>query len=156
MKDHRARSMGDTASAVGSMLLFVLFAVCMLMAVAVAADTYSRIKTGYQQSFGTAASIKYISNKLRAAENVTLLEDGSAAAIKSAGTVSVIYCGDGGLYEKNTVPGGELTADGGELTADGGELISAASSLEFSEHDGLYEITVGSGSSSSVILVRKG
>lgn len=50
MKDHRARSMGDTASAVGSMLLFVLFAVCMLMAVAVAADTYSRIKTGYQQS----------------------------------------------------------------------------------------------------------
>lgn len=34
MKDHRARSMGDTASAVGSMLLFVLFAVCMLMAVA--------------------------------------------------------------------------------------------------------------------------
>ena len=104
MKDHRARSMGDTASAVGSMLLFVLFAVCMLMAVAVAADTYSRIKTGYQQSFGTAASIKYISNKLRAAENVTLLEDGSAAAIESAGTVSVIYCGDGGLYEKNTVP----------------------------------------------------
>ena len=88
MKDHRARSMGDTASAVGSMLLFVLFAVCMLMAVAVAADTYSRIKTGYQQSFGTAASIKYISNKLRAAENVTLLEDGSAAAIESAGTVS--------------------------------------------------------------------
>ena len=156
MKDHRARSMGDTASAVGSMLLFVLFAVCMLMAVAVAADTYSRIKTGYQQSFGTAASIKYISNKLRAAENVTLLEGGSAAAIESAGTVSVIYCGDGGLYEKNTVPGGELTADGGELTADGGELISAASSLEFSEHDGLYEITVGSGSSSSVILVRKG
>ena len=75
MKDHRARSMGDTASAVGSMLLFVLFAVCMLMAVAVAADTYSRIKTGYQQSFGTAASIKYISNKLRAAENVTLLGD---------------------------------------------------------------------------------
>jgi len=104
MKDHRARSMGDTASAVGSMLLFVLFAVCMLMAVAVAADTYSRIKTGYQQSFGTAASIKYISNKLRAAENVTLLEDGSAAAIESAGTVSVIYCGDGGLYEKNTGP----------------------------------------------------
>lgn len=117
MKDHRARSMGDTASAVGSMLLFVLFAVCMLMAVAVAADTYSRIKTGYQQSFGTAASIKYISNKLRAAENVTLLEDGSAAAIESAGTVSVIYCGDGGLYEKNTVPGGELTADGGEPPA---------------------------------------
>ena len=88
MKDHRARSMGDTASAVGSMLLFVLFAVCMLMAVAVAADTYSRIKTGYQQSFGTAASIKYISNKLRAAENVTLLEDGSLRpAIESAGTV---------------------------------------------------------------------
>ena len=149
MKDHRARSMGDTASAVGSMLLFVLFAVCMLMGVAVAADTYSRIKTGYQQSFGTAASIKYISNKFRAAESVTLLDGGTAAAVESGGTVSVIYCGDGGLYEKNTVPGGELTADGGEL-------ISVADSLDISEHDGLYEITVWSGASSSVILVRKG
>ena len=149
MKDHRARSMGDTASAVGSMLLFVLFAVCMLMGVAVAADTYSRIKTGYQQSFGTAASIKYISNKFRAAENVTLLDGGTAAAVESGDTVSVIYCGDGGLYEKNTVPGGELTADGGEL-------ISVADSLDISVHDGLYEITVWSGASSSVILVRKG
>jgi len=37
-----------------------------------------------------------------------------------------------------------------------GTTLAAASSLEFSEHDGLYEITVGSGSSSSVILVRKG
>ena len=67
MRDYKGRNLADTASAVGSMLLFVLFAVCMLMAVAVAADTYGRIKTGYQQSFGTAASIKYISNKLRAA-----------------------------------------------------------------------------------------
>ena len=56
MKDHRARSMGDTASAVGSMLLFVLFAVCMLMAVAVAADTYSRIKTGYQMVMDSGTS----------------------------------------------------------------------------------------------------
>ncbi len=149
MRDYKGRNLADTASAVGSMLLFVLFAVCMLMAVAVAADTYGRIKTGYQQSFGTAASIKYISNKLRAAENVTLLEGGSAAAIESGGTVSVIYCGDGGLYEKNTVPGGDISADGGEL-------ISSASSLDITEHDGLYEITVGSGTSSSVILVRKG
>ena len=56
--DSRRRTMAETASAVGSMLLFVLFALCMLMAVAVAADTYSRIKNGYQQSLGTAASIK--------------------------------------------------------------------------------------------------
>ena len=147
--EYRVRSLADTASAVGSMLLFVLFAACMLMAVAVAADTYGRIKSGYQQSFGTVTSMKYISNKLRSADNVTIFEDGTAAAVESGGMVSVIYSGGDGLYEKNTV------ADG-LVTADGGDRISGIDSMQITEHDSLYEITVRSGGETSSVLVRKG
>ena len=147
--EYRVRSLADTASAVGSMLLFVLFALCMLMAVAVAADTYGRIKSGYQQSFGTVTSMKYISNKLRSADNVTIFEDGTAAAVESGGMVSVIYCGSDGLYEKNS-------AADDLVSADGGDRISAIDSMLITERDGLYEITVRSGGESSSMLVRKG
>lgn len=144
--DSRGRTMADTASAVGSMLLFVLFALCMLMAVAVAADTYSRIKNGYQQSLGAAASIKYVSNKLRSADSVTLLESG--AAVVNGDMVSVIYC-DNGLYEKSA-------AAGDEITASGGDKISDIDSMSITERGGLYEITVSSGGQVSSMLVRKG
>ncbi len=144
--DSRGRTMADTASAVGSMLLFVLFALCMLMAVAVAADTYSRIKNGYQQSLGTAASIKYVSNKLRSADSVTLLDSG--AAVVSGDMVSVIYC-DGGLYEKSSVVGDDISPSGGDK-------ISDIDTMRITEHDGLYEITVSSGGQTSSMLVRKG
>lgn len=144
--DSRGRTMADTASAVGSMLLFVLFAICMLMAVAVAADTYGRIKNGYQQSLGTAASMKYVSNKLRSADSVTLLDSG--AAVENGGMVSVIYC-DGGLYEKSA-------ASGDDISPSGGDRISDIDSMSITEHDGLYEITVVSGGQTSSMLVRKG
>lgn len=149
MKNYRSRTLADTASAVGSMLLFVLFALCMLLAIAVAADTYSRIKNGYQQSFGVVSSIKYISNKLRAAESVTLLEGGSAAAIEADGMTSVIYCEQGALYEKNT-------AAGGEITTEGGDSIAMIDAMSITEHDGLYEITVSMDGESSSVLVRRG
>lgn len=144
--DSRGRTMADTASAVGSMLLFVLFAICMLMAVAVAADTYGRIKNGYQQSLGTAASMKYVSNKLRSADSVTLLDSG--AAVENGGMISVIYC-DGGLYEKSA-------ASGDDISPSGGDRISDIDSMSITEHDGLYEITVVSGGQTSTMLVRKG
>ena len=147
--EYRVRSLADTSSAVGSMLLFVRFALCMLMAVAVAADTYGRIKSGYQQSFGTVTSMKYISNKLRSADNVTIFGDGTAAAVESGGMVSVIYCGSDGLYEKNS-------AADDLVSADGGDRISAIDSMLITERDGLYEITVRSGGESSSMLVRKG
>lgn len=148
MKYHSDRTLADTASAICSMLLFVLFAVCMLIAIAVAAETYGRIKTGYQQSFGSAASIKYVSNKLRSADDVTLLENGGAA-ISSDGMVCVIWCSDGSLFEKYAMAGDEVTADDGDS-------ISSIDMLDITEHDGLYEITVSTGGQTSSALVRKG
>ena len=147
--EYRVRSLADTASAVGSMLLFVLFAGCMLLAVAVAADTYGRIKSGYQQSFGTVTSMKYISNRLRSADNVTIFEDGTAAAVECGGMVSVIYTGADGLYEKNSPPEGLLTADGGDR-------ISGIDQMLITERDGLYEITLRCRGESSTALVQKG
>lgn len=148
MKIHNDRTFADTASAVCSMLLFVLFAVCMLLAVAVAADTYGRIKTGYQESFGSAASIKYVSNKLRAAESITLLENGGAA-VENDGAVSIIWCEGGVLFEK-------YAETGSEITARDGDRISSLDSMNITEHDGVYEITVRAGDEISSVFVRKG
>ncbi len=148
MKYRSDRTLADTASAVSSMFLFLLFAVCMLMSIAVAADTYDRIKTGYQQSFGASASIKYVSNKLRTAQSVILLDNGGAA-VECGGIVSVIWCADGALYEKNTEVGENITADGGDR-------ISSIDMMNISEHDGLYEITVSAGKQTSAAFVRKG
>lgn len=148
MKFRSERTLADTASAVSSMLLFVLFALCMLMAVAVAADTYGRIEKGYQQSFGSASSIKYVANKLRCAENVTLLDNGGAA-VESDGMVSVIWCSGGELYEK-------YAPVGGEITTQGGDRISSADSLSITENGGLYVITVTAGEETSSVMVRRG
>lgn len=148
MKSYKSKTLADTASAVGSMLLFLLFAVCMLLAVSVAADTYTRIKSGYQQSFGAVSSIKYISNKLRSGDEVTLLENGKAAAISSDGMTSVIYCRNGELYEKNT-----LSED---YSAQGGDVISKVDEMTITEHDGIYEITVSLAGEKSSVLVRRG
>ncbi|MGN1339642.1 MAG: DUF4860 domain-containing protein [Oscillospiraceae bacterium] len=147
--EYRVRSLADTASAMGSMLLFVLFAACMLMVVAVAADTYGRIKSGYQQTFGTVTSMKYITNKLRSADSVTIFEYGTAAAVECDGMVSVIYCEDDGLYEINT-------AADGLISAEGGDRIAGIDGMLITERDGMYEITVKSGGESSSVLVRKG
>ena len=148
MKLSSDRSLADTASAVCSMLLFVIFAVCMLLTIGVAAGTYSRIKTGYQQSFGSSAAIRYVTNKLRSAQSVTLLENGGAA-VENDGMVSVLWCADGELLEKYT------HADG-DITADGGDRISDADSLTITEHDGLFHITVTAGEQTSTVLVRRG
>ncbi len=140
---------GDVACTAGTMLLCVLFAACMLMTVAAAASTYGRIQSGYQQSFGDTAAVRYIANKLRSAEKVTIFEDGTAAAAENGGMVSVLYSGGDGVYEKTQ-------AAGDELSAAGGDLISECGAVTIAEHDGLFEITVRSGGESSVLLVRKG
>ena len=62
--------------------------------------------------------------------------------------VSVIYC-DGGLYEKSSVVGDDISPSGGDK-------ISDIDTMRITEHDGLYEITVSSGGQTSSMLVRKG
>ncbi len=55
MKKYRNKTLSDTVSTIGSMLLFLMFAGCLLMIIAVAAGTYSRISSNFDKTFGSSA-----------------------------------------------------------------------------------------------------
>ncbi len=134
---------------VASMLLFLVFAVCMLIIIGSAAGTYSRINKSYDTTYGSAASIRYISNKIRAADTCELIEDGSGIALTNGNMTTIVYHTGNGLYEKNI-------SSGGDKAASGGELIFEIDSMKVTEQDALYEISVHYNGSSSSVLVRKG
>ncbi len=148
MKKYKSKDLSDTIGTVGSMLLFLLFAGCMLMIVAAAAGTYSRISTNFDKTFGTTASLRYVSNKIKSSESAQIIGDGSGLVLKSGAAVNVIYFKDGGLYEK-TVTSEE------DASADGGDKIFDLSELNISENGGTYRITTAFGGDRSQTFVRR-
>lgn len=149
MKNYRNKTLSDTVSTIGSMLLFLLFAGCLLMMIAVAAGTYSRISSNFDKTFGTTASLRYISNKLKSCDSAEIVENGSGLVMKSGGAVDVIYFGNGGLYEKTV-----LSDTAVELT--GGDRIFELSNLNVSDIGELYKITVALDGDENSTFVRKG
>lgn len=134
---------------VASMLLFLVFAVCMLIIIGSAAGTYSRINKSYDTTYGSAASIRYISNKIRAADSCVIIDDGSGVVLTNSTVTTVVYHTGSGLYEKNI-------SSGDDITVSGGELIFEIDSMKISEQELLYKISVNYNGSSSAVLVRKG
>ncbi len=145
MKNYK--NTADTISTVGSMLLFLLFAVCMMMIIATAAGSYSRINDNYETDFTVSASIRYLSNKIKSAEKVELSENGMI--LQSGSTANIIYFSDGGLYEKTVAASSEY-----ELS--GGDRIFELSGVEIQETEELYKITVNVDEKTSSAIVRKG
>lgn len=131
------------------MLLFLLFTICMLLMIGAAAGTYSRINSGYETTYGSAAAIRYVSNKIRAADSCEITDGGNGIIVTNGSLVTVIYMGSGGLYEKNV-------AKGGDGSASGGELIIEADALSVTDNGGLYSIVVECGGNRASVLVRKG
>ncbi len=149
MKNYRNKTLSDTVSTVGSMLLFLLFTGCMLLMIAVAAGTYSRVSSNFDRTFGTTASLRYISNKLKSCDSVEIAENGSGLVMKSGGAVDVIYLGSGGLYEKTVL------ADGA-VEFSGGDRIFELSGLTVADVGELYKITVVLNGDENSTFVRKG
>ena len=148
MKKYKSKDLSDTISTIGSMLLFLLFAGCMLMMVAAAAGTYSRISNNFNTTFGTTASLRYVSNKLKSAESAEIIENGSGVILRDSSAMNVIYFKDGGLYEK-TVTSEEDAYPGG------GEKIFDLSELNVSESGGTYKITVAFDGDRNYTFVRR-
>lgn len=131
------------------MLLFLLFTICMLMMIGAAAGTYSRINSGYEMTYGSAAAIRYVSNKIRAADSCEITDDGNGIVVANGSLITVIYMGSDGLYEKNV-------AKGGDASPSGGELIIEADALSVTDNGSLYSIVVECGGNRTSVLVRKG
>lgn len=149
MKKYQTNNLSDTIGTIGNMLLFLLFAGCMLMIIAVAAGTYSRISTNFNKTFGTTASLRYISNKIKSSESVEIINGGSGLVLKSGAMSNVIYFEDNTLYEKT------LSADS-EITTYGGEKIFNLNEMSVSESGGLYKITAALGDEKNFTFVRRG
>ena len=148
MKNYKSKDLSDTIGTIGSMLLFLLFAGCMLMMVASAAGTYSRISNNFNKTFGTTASLRYVSNKIKSAETAEIIENGSGLILKNGTAVNVIYFKDNGLYEK-TVMSEEDAFPGG------GERIFELTELNISENGGTYKVTAVFGSDKDYTYVRR-
>ncbi len=131
------------------MLLFLIFTVCMLMIIGAAAGTYSRINKGYETTYGSAAALRYVSNKIRAADTCEVLSSGNGITVTNGSLLTVIYMGNDGLYEKNV-------AINGNIEPVGGELILEIDGLSVVDDGKIYRINVECGGDDASVLVRKG
>lgn len=106
-------------NSVGSMLLFLLFTICALVMVTIASGTYSRISKRFNDTFNSAASVRYISNKIRSCDSVGLIDtENSMLVLNEDGYKTIIYLKDGGIYEASVSESSEITAVGGDLLFD--------------------------------------
>ncbi|MDE6727828.1 MAG: DUF4860 domain-containing protein [Oscillospiraceae bacterium] len=148
MKNYKNKSLGDTISTIGSMLLFLLFTGSLLMMIAVAAGTYSRISTNFDKTFGSSASLRYISNKVKGAENVEIAENGTALFISTDGMIDIIYFRNGSLYENSV-------SDSAEPIAEGGTRLFDLNEMNVSEQGDLIKITVSKNNEQNSTYVRR-
>ena len=108
-----SRQLTDTVSSAGSMVLFLIFTVCCLIIITVAASAYGRISENYEDTFNSAAAVRYVTNKLRSCESAEVLTNGDIILYFS-GYKTIIYERGGTLYERLFPAGAEVSAEGGE------------------------------------------
>ena len=108
-----SRQLTDTVSSAGSMVLFLIFTVCCLIIISVAASAYGRISENYDDTFNSAAAVRYVTNKLRSCESAEILTNGDIILYFS-GYKTMIYERNGTLYERLFPAGAEVSAEGGE------------------------------------------
>ncbi len=148
MKKYKNNSLTDVISTIGSMTLFLLFTGCLLMMIAVAAGTYDRINAGFDKTFGASASLRYISNKLKSADEVKIENSGKVLYLEGGGITDIIYFDKNALYEKSV-------SDTDEKTLDGGNKLFELSDMNVSEQMGLYQITVSHNGEKNSTFVRR-
>lgn len=119
------------------------------MIIAVAAGTYSRISSNFDKTFGSSASLRYISNKLKSCDSAEIVRQGSGIVLRSDGIFDVIYFGDNGLYEKTVMSDTDIGFSGGDR-------IFELNGMTVSDLGNLYKITVVFNGGENSTLIRKG
>ena len=148
MRSLVGRKLANSVNSVGSMLLFLLFAVCALIIVAAGVSTYSRISDNYRNTFRSSAAVKYVTNKIRGGDSVMLSEAGEGLTVYNGETACVIMNTGGGIAEKNIRSGSEVIYAGGDV------IFPSATLTVEQDEDGVYVITVLSGEREYSALCR--
>lgn len=107
------KRLSETVSAAGSMALFLIFTVCCLVIITVAATAYKRISENYDNTFNSAAAVRYVTNKLRSCDSAEITENGDIL-LENAGNQTLIYQREGILYERLFSADSEAVPEGGE------------------------------------------
>lgn len=137
MNGFAPKRLTETVSSAASMTLFLIFSVCCLVIITVAASAYGRISDNYDNTFNAAASVRYITNKIRAGGEAEVVSE-SELLLRNDGYVTVIYHSDGAVRER-------LYPDGETPEASGGEIMFSAEKFSIEEEDGLIRVTVEDG-----------
>ena len=133
MKTLRGKRLANSVSAFGSMVLFLIFATCSLIMIAVGASTYSRISDGFRESFSSSAAVKYVTNKIRSGDRTVIEENGKGIAIYSGDNVCIIMEDNGSIGER-TVKAESY------IDYYGGDIIFPDTTLTLGEENGLIAI----------------
>lgn len=134
---------------VASLLLFLMFTVCMLVVIGAGAGIYSRINKSYETTYGSAAAIRYVSNKIKASDSCEIIENGKGIVFENDNLMFIIYEGTDGIYEKNLPVGSEIITDGGNVVVEN-------TGMTVSDNGDLYEISVNCSGDNIKMFVRKG
>lgn len=130
MNNADTKRLSETVSAAGSMVLFLIFTVCCLVIITVAATTYKRISENYDNTFNSAAAVRYVTNKLRSCGSAEIVGDGDIL-LENDGSKTLIYERDSILYERLFSLESDPVPEGGEavFSVDGFELVSCGGGL---------------------------
>ena len=137
------------------LLLFAVFAVCILSVLLTSADTYRRLSDRDQDSYGRRISAQYITTKIRQADlqdavSVRSFEGQTALVlaeeIDGEWYETLIYYYDGYLRELFTSASGEMLPEDGEKIMEANSFLAYADepeegqlSLRIQTSDGTWE-----------------
>lgn len=137
------RTVKHNIDGLAALLLFAVFAVCILMVLLTGTDAYRRLTNRDSAAHAQRTAVQYVAQRVRQADRLDGVEledfEGVQALVLGAGEeyVTRIYCYDGSLMELYSAP-----ADG--LGPADGERIMAAQAMELSaqETNGSETLTV--------------
>ena len=137
------------------LLLFAVFAVCILSVLLTSADTYRRLSDRDQDSYGRRTAAQYITTKVRQADRQDAVSvrsfEGQAALVLTEEIdgeqyETLIYSYDGYLRELFTSVGGEMLPEDGEKIMEANRFLADANnpekgqlSLRIQASDGTWE-----------------
>ena len=124
-----------------SLLVFVLFALCLLLTVLTGARAYRKTVELTEATSDRRTKLQYLSTKVQQGREISLEDFGGCQALVLRETideeryVTYIYCHDGWLREL-------FCAEGANLLPEDGEKVLPAQELELSMASGLLTVQI--------------
>lgn len=138
----KRRTIQHHMDGLAALLLFGVFAVCVLLVLITGADAYRRLTDRDQDSYLRRTGVQYIAAHVRHADSLDVVRvepfdgvDALVLADEGGEYLTRVYCYDGWLMEL-------YCAEGANLGPQDGEKVLKASGLELSRKDNLLEIVL--------------